>query len=56
MSPAPGTAANTDREHRTRFTTALVTAHDDHPDLRDAAEVLVRPDGHVAWVTRTTDP
>ncbi|MFE0948099.1 monooxygenase [Streptomyces mutabilis] len=56
LAPAPGTATYTDREHRTRVTTALVTAHDDHPDLRGATEVLVRPDGHVAWASRTTDP
>ncbi|MFE1775850.1 FAD-dependent monooxygenase [Streptomyces sp. NPDC059008] len=31
------------------------TEHDDHPALDGVAEVLVRPDGHIAWATRTTD-
>ncbi|QSY49077.1 FAD-dependent monooxygenase [Streptomyces griseocarneus] len=26
-----------------------------HPDLGGVSEVLVRPDGHIAWATRTTD-
>lgn len=26
------------------------------PDLDDTTEVLIRPDGHIAWATRTTDP
>ncbi len=26
------------------------------PDLDGITEVLIRPDGHVAWATRTTDP
>ncbi len=29
--------------------------HDVHPDLDGVREVLIRPDGHVAWATRTTD-
>ncbi|MGI5404533.1 monooxygenase [Streptomyces sp. CA-135486] len=38
-----------------RVAVVSVTEHDDHPDLDGVAEVLVRPDGHVAWATRTTD-
>ncbi|KOU08884.1 monooxygenase [Streptomyces sp. NRRL F-5755] len=37
-----------------RVTTVTVTGRDDHPDLDGVTEVLVRPDGHVAWATRTT--
>ncbi|MBO8188912.1 monooxygenase [Streptomyces spirodelae] len=32
-----------------------VDKHDEHPDLDGVTEVLVRPDGHVAWATRTPD-
>ncbi|MFB7653621.1 MULTISPECIES: monooxygenase [unclassified Streptomyces] len=38
-----------------RVTAVTVTRHDEHADLDGVNEVLVRPDGHVAWATRTTD-
>ncbi|WP_373429971.1 hypothetical protein [Streptomyces sp. V1I1] len=31
------------------------TNHDEHADLHGVTEVLVRPDGHIAWATRATD-
>ncbi|MFH9420139.1 monooxygenase [Streptomyces sp. NPDC017529] len=39
----------------TRVTAVTVTGRDDHPDLHGVTEILVRPDGHIAWATRTTD-
>lgn len=33
-----------------------VTAHGDEDALQGVTEVLVRPDGHVAWATQTKDP
>ncbi|MDG4533903.1 FAD-dependent monooxygenase [Streptomyces sp. AV19] len=44
-----------------RRTTGPVTfvharRHQDHPGLDGATDILIRPDGHVAWATRTTDP
>ncbi|WP_432253560.1 monooxygenase [Streptomyces sp. HNM1019] len=37
--------------------TAVTTArHDGHPELDGVTEVLVRPDGHIAWATRGTEP
>ncbi|MFF4473630.1 monooxygenase [Streptomyces sp. NPDC001599] len=38
-----------------RVTTVAVDKSDQHEDLDGVREVLVRPDGHVAWATRTTD-
>ncbi|MFI0710400.1 monooxygenase [Streptomyces inhibens] len=38
-----------------RVTAVTVTRRDEHPDLDGVTEVLVRPDGHVAWATRTAD-
>ncbi|MDX3365693.1 monooxygenase [Streptomyces sp. ME02-6987-2C] len=38
-----------------RVTAVAVDKYDEHPDLDGVTEVLVRPDGHVAWATRTTD-
>ncbi|WP_405807760.1 monooxygenase [Streptomyces sp. NBC_00210] len=38
-----------------RVTAITVTERNDHADLDPVTEVLVRPDGHVAWATRTTD-
>ncbi|MGH4031266.1 monooxygenase [Actinomycetota bacterium Odt1-20B] len=32
-----------------------VARHDAHPALEGVAEVLIRPDGHVAWATRSQD-
>ncbi|MEU8993336.1 FAD-dependent monooxygenase [Streptomyces caniferus] len=38
-----------------RVTPRTVTAHDSRADLDGVREILVRPDGHIAWATRTTD-
>ncbi|MEU6313276.1 monooxygenase [Streptomyces sp. NPDC047014] len=38
-----------------RVTAVTVTGRDHHPDLAGVAEVLVRPDGHIAWASRTAD-
>ncbi|MDJ1134239.1 monooxygenase [Streptomyces iconiensis] len=38
-----------------RVTAVAVTKRDDHADLDGVCEVLVRPDGHIAWATRTVD-
>ncbi|NGO67520.1 monooxygenase [Streptomyces boncukensis] len=38
-----------------RVTAVTVTQREDHADLEGVAEVLVRPDGHIAWATRTVD-
>lgn len=35
-----------------RVHAVTVTEHDDHPELDGVTEVLVRPDGHVAWAGR----
>ncbi|MGW6979285.1 monooxygenase [Streptomyces sp. NPDC054932] len=40
---------------RSRVTGHAVTQHDGHADLHGVTEVLVRPDGHIAWATRATD-
>ncbi|WP_407547628.1 monooxygenase [Streptomyces sp. Pv4-95] len=37
-----------------RVATFTVTTHDSRTDLDGVQEILVRPDGHVAWATRTT--
>ncbi|MET7321759.1 monooxygenase [Streptomyces sp. NPDC005549] len=38
-----------------RVTAVTADTYDEHPDLDGVTEVLVRPDGHIAWATRTTD-
>ncbi|MFI9051938.1 monooxygenase [Streptomyces sp. NPDC053427] len=38
-----------------RVNAVTVTHRDDHADLAGVTEVLVRPDGHIAWATRTVD-
>ncbi|MFJ6070877.1 monooxygenase [Streptomyces sp. NPDC093065] len=38
-----------------RVTAVTVDKYDEHAALDGVTEVLVRPDGHVAWATRTTD-
>ncbi|MGW2133237.1 monooxygenase [Streptomyces coelicoflavus] len=38
-----------------RVTAVAVDKYDEHADLDGVTEVLVRPDGHVAWATRATD-
>ncbi|MFI9202865.1 FAD-dependent monooxygenase [Streptomyces sp. NPDC053048] len=43
-----------DEPSRTRAVT--VHRHAARPDLDGVSAVLVRPDGHIAWATRTTDP
>jgi hypothetical protein len=40
---------------RSRVTAHAVTDHDEHADLHDVTQALVRPDGHIAWATRATD-
>ncbi|MDT0447493.1 FAD-dependent monooxygenase [Streptomyces hesseae] len=39
-----------------RVRAVTVRSHDGHRDLDGVREVLVRPDGHVAWATHATDP
>ncbi|MFJ9074889.1 FAD-dependent monooxygenase [Streptomyces sp. NPDC102278] len=51
--PSPG---GPDAHAHPRLTRAGVTGHDPHDDLDGVAELLVRPDGHIAWTTRTADP
>ncbi|MCX4821420.1 monooxygenase [Streptomyces sp. NBC_01142] len=48
-SPAPALGQNS---HLTAHT---VLRHDEHADLNGVTEILVRPDGHIAWATRTSD-
>ncbi|WP_199812351.1 aromatic-ring hydroxylase C-terminal domain-containing protein [Streptomyces bikiniensis] len=38
-----------------RVEAVTVTGWDHHPELAGASEILVRPDGHVAWASRTGD-
>jgi hypothetical protein len=38
---------------RGRVEAVTVSGRDDHPETVGVAEVLVRPDGHVAWASRT---
>lgn len=38
-----------------RVTALAVDRRDEHAELDGVTEVLVRPDGHVAWATRTPD-
>lgn len=38
-----------------RVTAVAVTERDGHPELEGVTEILVRPDGHIAWATRATD-
>ncbi|MDQ0815378.1 hypothetical protein QFZ63_007092 [Streptomyces sp. B3I7] len=44
------------RETHPRVTAVEAVSYDDHAVLRGVYEVLVRPDGHLAWVSRTSDP
>ncbi|QKW24876.1 monooxygenase [Streptomyces seoulensis] len=39
-----------------RVEAVTVTGWDQHPELAGVSEVLVRPDGHVAWASRAADP
>ncbi|MEH6373419.1 FAD-dependent monooxygenase [Streptomyces sp. KLMMK] len=39
-----------------RIRVVSVQEHGDHRDLKDVSEILIRPDGHIAWATRTTEP
>ncbi|NSL42867.1 monooxygenase [Streptomyces sp. 8P21H-1] len=50
----PESRAAVEAEWSRRVTAVTVTAHDDHAELDGVSEVLVRPDGHVAWATRAT--
>ncbi|MFI1394827.1 monooxygenase [Streptomyces sp. NPDC020681] len=38
-----------------RVKAVAVTQHDEHEELTGVREVLVRPDGHVAWASRSAD-
>ncbi|MFH8982294.1 monooxygenase [Streptomyces varsoviensis] len=38
-----------------RVTAVTAAEHEGHPALDGVREVLVRPDGHIAWATRTAD-
>ncbi|HET6358935.1 monooxygenase [Streptomyces sp.] len=40
---------------QSRVTAVSLTKHDERADLDGVTEVLVRPDGHIAWATRATD-
>ncbi|MEU6676586.1 monooxygenase [Streptomyces sp. NPDC046925] len=51
----PESSAAVTRGWGPRISAVAVNAHDEHADLRGITEVLVRPDGHVAWATRATD-
>ncbi|MEU9556471.1 monooxygenase [Streptomyces fumanus] len=48
----PGTAVT---GRGSRVTSVAVTRRDEHAALEGVTEVLVRPDGHIAWATRTAD-
>ncbi|MEU7184847.1 monooxygenase [Streptomyces sp. NPDC045470] len=52
---APGLGSAVAAGWGARVTPVTVTTRDTHPDLDGVTEILVRPDGHVAWATRTTD-
>ncbi|MEU0505976.1 monooxygenase [Nocardia sp. NPDC005998] len=39
-----------------RVGTFTAATHEQRADLDDVTEILVRPDGHIAWATRTLDP
>ncbi|WP_058043487.1 FAD-dependent monooxygenase [Streptomyces roseifaciens] len=49
-----GEGTGPDESSRTRAVTAR--RHEARSDLDGVSAVLVRPDGHIAWATRTTDP
>ncbi|MBW8093906.1 monooxygenase [Streptomyces hygroscopicus] len=51
-----GSGRTADTEGDARVTTVTVMRHDDHPELDGVTEILVRPDGHIAWATRGTEP
>ncbi|GGV66354.1 hypothetical protein GCM10010277_73990 [Streptomyces longisporoflavus] len=51
--PAPRTALEEGLGAHVQHVT--VDTYDERADLDGVREVLVRPDGHVAWATRTTD-
>ncbi|WP_050515080.1 monooxygenase [Streptomyces rimosus] len=51
----PGAGAAVTTGWGARVNAITVTGREDHPDLADVTEVLVRPDGHVAWATRTAE-
>ncbi|MFE6131038.1 monooxygenase [Streptomyces sp. NPDC056437] len=40
---------------RSRVTAHAVTKYDERADFHGVTEMLVRPDGHIAWCTRATD-
>ncbi|MGK5638658.1 monooxygenase [Streptomyces sp. URMC 126] len=57
LAPAgdPALRETVDAGWGSRVTAVTVDTYDEHADLDGVTEVLVRPDGHVAWATRTTD-
>lgn len=57
LSPAgdQGPKAAVDSGYADRVTAVSVDTYDEHAELDGVREVLVRPDGHVAWATRTGD-
>ncbi|MFG2195952.1 monooxygenase [Streptomyces sp. NPDC048639] len=55
LSGDPDLPASVTAGWGSRVTAATLTVHDGHPDLDGVTEVLVRPDGHIAWATRSTD-
>ncbi|MFF6999599.1 monooxygenase [Streptomyces sp. NPDC008313] len=55
LTSDPATATAVHAGWGERVTAATVTAHDDREDLHGVTEILVRPDGHIAWATRATD-
>ncbi|MFE3180930.1 monooxygenase [Streptomyces violascens] len=54
FSGDPDFAAHVPRGWGSRVTAVTVTKRDEHADLDGVTEVLVRPDGHIAWATRTS--
>ncbi|MFJ7590225.1 monooxygenase [Streptomyces sp. NPDC097617] len=40
---------------RPHLTAVTARSHEEHPELGGVREVLVRPDGHIAWATRSDD-
>ncbi|MFD7628692.1 monooxygenase [Streptomyces sp. NPDC059851] len=50
----PGGEPGAGRAGRVR--TVTVSSHDSHPELSGLTDLLIRPDGHIAWAGRSTDP
>ncbi|GHC58191.1 hypothetical protein GCM10010507_38730 [Streptomyces cinnamoneus] len=54
--PADGTDRSARPRPGARIRVVDAHRHELHTGLEDASAVLVRPDGHIAWASRTTDP